>query len=215
MSIDWGGIVSKYGPTAVSLGAAVASGKSQGKANDLTDKGLAQAQQQYDDRLPFRQFALQGINAANARVDSGSLFNNKANPFSKAHDWSQDLGAGRQPNIDMTAINAQIGKQNAQNQVDAGVYPEPTRPMNDGDFHGLPVAQGPVARRYDPATTARDAHGNGGSAPPVRIGPSAPPMPDPQDPNAGPNAGPSPMAMHQMQFLNRYQRMRQPTQGAI
>lgn len=159
---------------------ALNAGKQQGKADKLSQQALDISKQQYAERSPFRQMALNGINAANAPVNSASIFQNKSNPFSAAHDYTQDLGANRTPQIDVAGSLAQSQQQlGAQNLEQA---------KNDLRKSGMPVGiQQRIMQGWDRAAA------------------SGQPQASPQMPTNLPQAqGANPQAIAQQQFLARY-----------
>lgn len=133
---------------------AVQAGKSQGKANDLTDQALAQSKEQYNQRSPFRAMALQGINAANAPVDSGAMFRNDSNPFSRARDYSTDLGAGRVQNVDMSKFNEDgTTKTTAKPKATLMDVVNGVAKMPAG-YNGPPIKEDPMGQQVDPNSAA-------------------------------------------------------------
>jgi len=69
--------------------------KQSGRANDLQGQSQQQSEEQWRDRAPFRQMALQGVQNASTPVDSAGLFQDAGNPYSQsfAGMHSRDLGA--------------------------------------------------------------------------------------------------------------------------
>jgi hypothetical protein len=86
-------------PTAIGGYDAVQRGKEGARARNLEDEGLALAREQWADRAPFRNYALQGLQALGTPLQTGSLFRDMGNPYSATYAdmHGQDLGAQLMP----------------------------------------------------------------------------------------------------------------------
>lgn len=92
---DWAKIFEIGGPLVASGLDFIGNRSAAREAGQWQDRAVRMAEQEYGDRRPFREQALQGLAASNAPVDSASLFNDPGNPYSAQFDFTRDLGANR------------------------------------------------------------------------------------------------------------------------
>ena len=122
----WGALI----PLGIAAASAIGSGISNAKKNSAAnqDRQLNRdqftfEQEKYNQRDPFRQYALQSLAHAEDPVNSQSIFQGKGNPFAANFDYAKDLGANRNPNVMVgqtaSADPQKEAKLRAQMEIDA------------------------------------------------------------------------------------------------